>query len=69
MSKNEFLTDPRPLGEQITDRAKAVGITVSEICRRADVQPYQVSQWKKHDPGGIKSLRKIEKALQAAEGE
>jgi transcriptional regulator with XRE-family HTH domain len=67
MIKNEFLIDPRPIGEQVADRCKSAGISVSELCRRAKVQPYQVSTWKRHEPGGLISLRKIELALQDAE--
>jgi transcriptional regulator with XRE-family HTH domain len=67
MTKNEFLTDPRPIGEQIADRAKSLGVSVSEICRRAGVMPYQVTQWKKHDPAGISGLRRIESAFQDLE--
>ena len=67
--KNEFLLDPRPVGEQIADRCKSVDITVSELCRRTGVQPYQVSHWKKHDPAGVNGLRKIEKELQKLEHE
>jgi transcriptional regulator with XRE-family HTH domain len=57
---NDFLTSNATIGDQIAERCKTLGISVSELCRRADVAHYKVSQWKKHQPASIDSLRRIE---------
>lgn len=63
MIRNDFLITEQPIGEQITARCKSLGVSVSELCRRANVRHYQVSQWKKHDPAGIAPLRRLEAEL------
>jgi transcriptional regulator with XRE-family HTH domain len=57
----------------IEERAKAVGLSMSEVCRRANIHPTTVSRWKESeknpDPIGatLKSLSALEAVIAAEE--
>lgn len=58
---------PFPTYSAICSRAKAVGLSVSELCRRAQVPRSTFEGWKdKYDPN-IDGYRRIIAALEGAE--
>ena len=65
--------DQQTIVAEIEDRAKALGLPMSEVCKLADVHPTTFSRWKlsekNPDPIGanIKSLAAIDEALRKAE--
>lgn len=65
--------DQQTIIAELEARAKAVGLRMSEVCRRANVHPTTFSRWKlsdkNADPIGatIKSLSAIDEVLKTAE--
>lgn len=66
MDQQQILTD-------LEARARAVGLSISEACRRAEIHPTTFSRWKLSDknpsPKGatIQSVGKLEAVIAAAE--
>lgn len=67
--------DQQTIIADLEARAKAVGLPMSEVCKRANVHPTTFSRWKlsdkNDDPIGatLKSLSAIEEVLREAEME
>lgn len=65
--------DQQTIVAELEERAKALGLPMSEVCKQAAVHPTTFSRWKlsdkNPDPIGanIKSLAAIDEALRAAE--
>jgi len=65
--------DQQTIIADLEARAKAIGLPMSEVCRRANIHPTTFSRWKlsdkNDDPIGatIKSLSAIDEVLKAAE--
>jgi transcriptional regulator with XRE-family HTH domain len=66
--------DQQAIIAEIEERAKKLGLSISEVCRRAGVHPTTFSRWKlselNPDPVGatIKSLRALTDVLDGEEG-
>ncbi len=65
--------DQQTIVAELEARAKAIGLPISEVCRRANIHPTTFSRWKESDlnpePVGatIKSLSALDEVLKAAE--
>lgn len=65
--------DQQAIIAELEDRAKAVGLPISEVCRRANLHPTTFSRWKhsdkNSDPIGatIKSLSALDEVLKEEE--
>ncbi len=65
--------DQQTIIAELEDRAKALGLSISEVCKDANVHPTTFSRWKlsdkNSDPIGatIKSLSAIDAVLSKAE--
>jgi transposase-like protein len=65
--------DQQTIIAELEARAKAVGLSMSEVCRRANVHPTTFSRWKlsarNSDPIGatVRSLSLLDEVLSSAE--
>ena len=66
--------DQQQIVERIEAQAAALGISIGDVCRKADVHPTTFSRWKRSErnpePIGatLNSIRKLDEALDALGG-
>lgn len=61
---SELLNPEETSYKYIEEVCRKIGISISELCRRADVSRHLLKDWKNGDPKSIKELKKVNAVLE-----